>query len=135
MSRRVLIVPPSPLVPSRAPTVSWNNAPWPNLGPGPGSRVGRRAMTIRIVIDRERCVGSGNCLYWAPGTFDLDDDGISVVVDPAGDNEDRIRVAAEGCPTRAISVEYHDGPDRGPDRAPEGDRPEDQRGPHADRTD
>ncbi len=70
-------------------------------------------MAIRIVIDRERCVGSGNCLYWAPGTFDLGDDGVSVVVDAHGDTEERIRVAAEGCPTRAITVEDPEGPDGG----------------------
>ena len=62
-------------------------------------------MALRIVIDRDRCVGSGNCLYWAPATFDLGDDGISVVVDPGGDDEDRIRVAADGCPAGAITVE------------------------------
>lgn len=59
---------------------------------------------IRIEIDRDRCVGSGNCLFWAPGTFDLDDDGKATVVDPTGDQEETVRVAAEGCPTRAISV-------------------------------
>jgi ferredoxin len=66
---------------------------------------------IRIAIDRDRCVGSGNCLFWAPGTFDLGDDGLALVIDPGGDDEDRIRVAAEGCPTRAISVEVIGGPD------------------------
>ncbi len=59
---------------------------------------------IRVTIDRERCVGSGNCLFWAPGTFDLDDEGLSVVIDPAGDDDATIQVAVEGCPTRAISV-------------------------------
>jgi ferredoxin len=74
-------------------------------------------VAVRIVIDRERCVGSGNCLYWAPGTFDLDDDGVSMVVDPGGDDEERIRVAAEGCPTRAIRVEHRGGPDNSTDEA------------------
>ena len=60
---------------------------------------------IRIVIDADKCVGSGNCVFWAPNTFDLDDDAKSVVIDPAGDPEDRIRVAAEGCPAAAIVVE------------------------------
>jgi ferredoxin len=60
---------------------------------------------VRIVIDRDRCVGSGNCLYWAPATFDLGDDGVALVVDPEGDDEDRIRDAVEGCPTRALSIE------------------------------
>jgi ferredoxin len=67
-------------------------------------------MTIRIEIDRDRCVGSGNCLFWAPATFDLDDDGQAVVIDPSGDAEDRIRVAAEGCPSKAITVVSVDAP-------------------------
>jgi ferredoxin len=58
----------------------------------------------RITIDADRCVGSGNCVFWAPGTFELDDDGVSVVLDPPGDDLERIRVAADGCPTRAIAV-------------------------------
>ncbi len=67
---------------------------------------------LRIVIDHEQCVGSGNCVYWAPGTFDLDDDGRSRVLEPVADDEEKIRVAAEGCPVRAISVEVVDEPDR-----------------------
>jgi len=72
---------------------------------------------IRIEIDGERCVGSGNCLYWAPKTFDLGDDGVAVVLDPIGDDEDRVRVAAEGCPTRAITVTTVEG---SPDEKTEG---------------
>jgi ferredoxin len=47
-------------------------------------------------------MGSGNCAYWAPGLFELDEDGIAVVCgDPAGRDEE-IRLAAQNCPTRAI---------------------------------
>jgi ferredoxin len=46
---------------------------------------------LDIRIDRDRCMGSGNCLFWAPRTFDLDDDGRSVVVDAAATDEDRLR--------------------------------------------
>ena len=42
-------------------------------------------MAVEIRIDREKCMGSGNCSFWAPGTFDLDDEGIATVVDPEGD--------------------------------------------------
>ena len=59
---------------------------------------------LEITIDRERCIGSGNCSFWAPSTFDLDDEGIAVVIDPGGDDEQSIRNAAGGCPTRAIAV-------------------------------
>ncbi|MFA5883226.1 MAG: ferredoxin [Acidimicrobiia bacterium] len=61
-------------------------------------------MTLRIEINREVCMGSGNCLFWAPGVFDLDDEGIAIVVDPAGASEDKIALAVDGCPTRAITL-------------------------------
>ena len=61
-------------------------------------------MALDIRIDREMCMGSGNCSFWAPGVFDLHDDGIAVVVDPTAQPEDKILLAAQGCPTQAISV-------------------------------
>jgi ferredoxin len=59
---------------------------------------------MHIEINREVCMGSGNCLFWAPGVFDLDDEGIAIVVDPAGAPEDKILLAVDGCPTRAITI-------------------------------
>jgi ferredoxin len=59
---------------------------------------------LRIEIDRTRCMGSGNCSFWAPGSFDLGDDGIAFVQDPSGEPEDKVILAAQGCPTQAISV-------------------------------
>jgi ferredoxin len=54
------------------------------------------------LIDRDACMGSGNCAYWAPGVFELDEDGVAVVCgDPTG-HEERVRMAAQNCPTRAI---------------------------------
>ncbi len=61
-------------------------------------------MALDIRIDRETCMGSGNCQFWAPGVFDLDDDGIAIVVDPAAQPEEKILLAAQGCPTQAIRV-------------------------------
>jgi ferredoxin len=59
---------------------------------------------IEITIDREACMGSGNCAFWAPGVFDLDDEGIAIVTDPNGAEQEKIVLAAQGCPTQAISV-------------------------------
>ncbi len=61
-------------------------------------------MVLRPEVDRHRCVGSGNCLFWASATFDLDDEGMAVVIDPRGDDEDRIRVAVDGCPSKALAL-------------------------------
>lgn len=61
-------------------------------------------MALSIEINREVCMGSGNCSFWAPGVFDLDDDGIAIVTDAAGEPEDKVILAAQGCPTQAIAV-------------------------------
>jgi ferredoxin len=60
--------------------------------------------SIEIVIDEGRCMGSGNCVFWAPGTFDLGEEGHAVVLDVAATDEARLRIAAEGCPVGAISL-------------------------------
>ena len=39
---------------------------------------------IDIKIDWDLCMGSGNCMFWAPDTFDLSEDGHAVVTDPDG---------------------------------------------------
>ena len=61
-------------------------------------------MALEISIDREVCMGSGNCSFWAPGVFDLDDDGVAVVVDIDAAPEDKVILAAQGCPTQAIRI-------------------------------
>jgi ferredoxin len=61
-------------------------------------------VALEISIDRDTCMGSGNCGFWAPNVFDLDDEGVAIVIDPTGDPEERIVLAAQGCPTGAISL-------------------------------
>ncbi len=66
-------------------------------------------MALEITIDRDLCMGSGNCSFWAPGVFDLDDDGVAVVVDAGAlgaglESEGKVILAAQGCPTQAISI-------------------------------
>jgi ferredoxin len=64
-----------------------------------------KMIEFEVVIDRDRCIGSGNCAYWLPSVFGVDDEGYALVVDLAGASQDDIVAAAEHCPTRAISVE------------------------------
>jgi ferredoxin len=65
-------------------------------------------LTLNIRIDKERCMGSGNCSFYAPATFDLGDDGKAIVLDANGDPEDSIVLAAKGCPTQAIFLDESD---------------------------
>jgi ferredoxin len=61
-------------------------------------------VALSIEINREVCMGSGNCSFWAPGVFDLDDDGIAIVLDANAAPDDKIVLAAQGCPTQAIAI-------------------------------
>jgi ferredoxin len=57
-----------------------------------------------IRINRDLCMGSGQCLIYAPGTFDLDEESISMVVNPDADTLEDIQVAIDTCPTHAITL-------------------------------
>ena len=61
-------------------------------------------MALDITINRDTCMGSGNCSFWAPGVFDLDDEGIAFVVDASAQPVETVVLAAQGCPTQAIRV-------------------------------
>ena len=66
--------------------------------------MGSEEVGLQVEVDRDLCIGSGNCVYGAPGTFDLDDDEVAFVVDPAAAPEEAIVQAARRCPSHAISV-------------------------------
>lgn len=57
-----------------------------------------------IRIDRSLCMGSAQCSWYAPNTFDQDDETIAIVVDQHGDPAEAIQTAVDSCPTRAISI-------------------------------
>jgi ferredoxin len=65
-------------------------------------------MGLEVTVDRDVCMGSGHCIVEAPGAFDLDDDGISFVVNPDAASESTIVDTARKCPSQAISV-WRDG--------------------------
>ena len=60
-------------------------------------------MSEHLTIDRDRCMGSGQCTFYAPNTFDLDDLSIAIVTDDNGDPDDKIQQAIDVCPTRSIA--------------------------------
>ena len=64
-----------------------------------------------IRVDRDLCIGSAQCSWYAPHTFDQDEDAVAVVIDQHGDPEDAIRSAIVSCPSRALSI-VTDSPER-----------------------
>jgi len=66
----------------------------------PADVAGPRAAAV----DRDLCIGAANCEYWAPNTFEVDDDAKSVVINPSGDPPDLLERALQGCPSSAITL-------------------------------
>jgi ferredoxin len=61
---------------------------------------------VTIEVDRDRCIGAGQCVLTAPEVFDQDDDGIVELLDasPSGPQLGLAREAVELCPAAAISL-------------------------------
>lgn len=66
---------------------------------------------MRAKVDRQECIGDGNCEDIAPDYFQLDEEGLATVIkDPvAEEDEDLVREAAEACPVEAISLQNDEG--------------------------
>jgi ferredoxin len=64
---------------------------------------------MKVRVDRELCVGIGNCVAVAPGVFKLDDESKAVVTNPVSISEDKLMSAAESCPVNAIIIEDEQG--------------------------
>lgn len=61
----------------------------------------------RIVADLDACQGYANCVVGASDYFDLDDDGVVVVLreDVPESELKRVAEAARSCPVSALRVE------------------------------
>jgi ferredoxin len=63
---------------------------------------------MKVFIDQDKCVASGQCVLAAADVFDQrDEDGIVVLLteNPPADRADDVRQAAAVCPAQAIWVE------------------------------
>ncbi len=62
---------------------------------------------MKIVADRDVCIGAGMCVVAAPAVFDQDDDGVVLLLDgdPEGPEAAAAREAASLCPSGALRLQ------------------------------
>ena len=71
--------------------------------------VERRVHGLRVVIDRDQCVGFGDCVKEAPEGFRLDEDTVAVFAAPEAVERERLVRACAACPVDAITVYDEEG--------------------------
>jgi|TARA_B100002003_G_C13945303_1_gene458568 ferredoxin len=59
---------------------------------------------MMVKVDRDLCVGLGNCVALIPTVFGFDDEGKSVVLDSASVADDILLEAAMSCSYDAIII-------------------------------
>jgi ferredoxin len=59
---------------------------------------------VTVEVDRLVCIGSGDCVRVAPGTFALDEEDIAVVTDPSASTLELLQAAERSCPSGAIRL-------------------------------
>ena len=63
---------------------------------------------MKVVVDQDKCVSSGQCVLNADEIFDQrDDDGVVILLNdsPPSDQAESARKAAAACPALAIDIE------------------------------
>lgn len=70
----------------------------------------RRIGDLTVNIDRDACIGSGNCIKVAPELFELDDESIVVFARTAADAARALVLeACAVCPVEALTVKDSSG--------------------------
>ena len=59
---------------------------------------------VRVLADREVCIGAGMCVYADDTVFDQDDDGLVVLLVERPRDGDAVRRAVATCPSGALQL-------------------------------
>ena len=62
---------------------------------------------MKVIVDYDICASTGTCMQVCPEVFEVRSDGSLYVLqeEPAPEVQDKVREAADLCPTGAITLE------------------------------
>lgn len=64
---------------------------------------------MKVRVNRDLCIGVGNCVAFAPTVFAFDEENKAIVLDPSSVDDNTLLEAAESCLENAIIVEDDEG--------------------------
>ena len=67
-------------------------------------------VSVKVVVDFDECASNAVCMGILPEVFEVRDDGFLYVLqeNPPAELYDKVRMAANNCPTGAITLEEDD---------------------------
>jgi ferredoxin len=68
-------------------------------------------LDVEVIIDRDRCIGSQNCVHHLPSMFQIDDEGLAVTIPHGYVSLVLLDMAVRDCPTQAIQVRHAAAPE------------------------
>ena len=81
--------------------------PAPPASPPPAATPGVATKQIgkyEVRVDRSKCISAASCVAIAPRVFALDEENLAKVISQDGEDDDTKLLAAQSCPTGAITV-------------------------------
>lgn len=73
--------------------------------PDSATTITHQVGKYEVQVIRSKCISAASCVAIAPGTFDLDEEGIArVITQDSGEDDDTKLLAAQSCPTAAVIV-------------------------------
>jgi ferredoxin len=69
----------------------------------------RKIGDLTVHIDRDTCIGSGNCVNVASDLFEIDDEGVAAFCEKPGADREKTLEACRICPVEALVVRDEDG--------------------------
>ncbi|MFZ5376564.1 MAG: ferredoxin [Patescibacteria group bacterium] len=69
-----------------------------------GAHAVKQIGKYKVEVIREKCISAASCVAIAPAVFDLDEEGIAVILSQDGNDDETKLLAAQSCPTAAVIV-------------------------------
>ena len=77
-----------------------------NQGLSPEQReyIRKNGKTVKIIVDRNLCIGAASCVAIGGATFAIDEENKAIVLNADAVDDDTLLLAAQSCPTKAIFI-------------------------------